>query len=122
MAGNNGRQDWKQDGLCASQPPDLWDLDFYNFYDLPFERPGKSRPDKIYRSVASVASELCKGCPVMRECALEALQPMWVGRQGGGIDMHGVIRAGVPMHTTGGNNRSMTPFTRRRLLKVVSDG
>ncbi|MBF6333425.1 WhiB family transcriptional regulator [Nocardia transvalensis] len=72
--------DWRDDALCA-QPgadPKRWDS------------------DSIAESVdqAAEAANRCAGCPVLRECAEDALHPAY-SVDGAPLYTVGVIRAGV---------------------------
>ncbi|QIS21281.1 WhiB family transcriptional regulator [Nocardia terpenica] len=77
-------QDWRTRGLCAGGNPHLWDADY-----LP---PATDEAAK--RERARIARARCAGCPVVRECAEDAVKPMY---SADGFPLHttGVIRAGV---------------------------
>ena len=61
---------WRNRAQCLGQDPELWDLGYH---------PG-SFDEKAVR-----AAELCAGCPVMCECAADALEPLSIGMVRAGI-------------------------------------
>lgn len=75
---------WKTKAPCQHQDPRLWDLDSAAWHGHPLE--GKPRGVR--------AKALCDGCPVIRECALFALdiKPRMIG----------VVLAGVDIPVQGG--------------------
>lgn len=66
---------WHVDAQCRSDSPDLYDVD---------------RLPNGDETRAAVARVLCDGCPVLRQCAADALDPLAVG----------TLRAGVHLPAT----------------------
>lgn len=118
--------------LCVGENPLFWDLDFYHYINEPFaqksgwamhevverEGPGSAvlrvGRDKFGTSTDSYAKRLCSGCPVIPDCAKQALLPV------AGYSQRGVIRAGVPLRT--GNDGELGAVTRSRLEAAMSSG
>lgn len=71
---------WHDDALCARPGRDPRDYDAI----AKDYRPGSPREDNVARAVS-----LCAGCPVLQQCALEALFEQ----------CKGTTRAGVPLHS-----------------------
>lgn len=82
--GKSGKSVWKTKAPCQHQDPRLWDLDSAAWRGHPLE--GKPRGVR--------AQAICKGCPVIRECAAFALdiKPRMIG----------VVLAGVDIPVQGG--------------------
>lgn len=57
------RRHWKDDAKCATLDPELYETEH-----LP-----EGREDEAAR-------ELCEGCPVLRQCAIDALKPVDMAR------------------------------------------
>lgn len=83
------RTDWIDAAQCRGQNPQAYELDDY-------------RGDRDARAV-----ELCAGCPVTRECAAAALDPLAVGTVRGGVWITDSPRTGT------------RAITRRRLQAIA---
>lgn len=83
------RTDWINVAQCVGRNPQDYELDDY-------------RGDRDARAV-----ELCAGCPVTRECAAAALDPLAVG----------TVRAGVWVHDS--PRTGTRAITRRRLQAIA---
>lgn len=90
------RQDWREAAQCAGQDPAAWDVEAW-----PRLPKGGDRA-AVHNSRAAA---LCTGCPVLAECAADALKPLAVA----------TVRAGVaiPPNPTGD--------PRRRVLARLQD-
>lgn len=88
---------WRLRALCRGRDPEDYDLTFSK--DLGEDETRDSR-----------ARALCEGCPVMVECAAEALEPLAVG----------TVRAGVWIPDWGRTRRRTT--ARQRLEEIVAHG
>ena len=77
--------DWRQQAKCLGMEPRL------------FETQSAKKLAAVYgdsTTGADIAKSLCEGCPVIRECAVEALHPLaW-----------GTVRAGVWINDFKGYN------------------
>ena len=85
---------WTAHAKCVDMPPHLFDAEALAYAHYPDDR-------------AAAAIALCAGCPVIRECAADAMDPLAVG----------VVRAGLllgPNHT-GAPGRE----TRARLAAIA---
>lgn len=94
-------ENWRYSAKCAGDDPTRYELD-------PHKRMDKQARelDKQAR-----ARDLCRGCPVVKECAIEALHPLAIG----------TVRAGVWITGVAGNNyRRMLPA--RNALKLIATG
>lgn len=70
---------WTSRAKCVDMPPHLFDAETLAYVYHPADRPAAARA-------------LCAGCPVIRECAADSIDPLAVG----------VVRAGLllgPNHT-----------------------
>lgn len=66
------RQAWRAHAKCADMPAYLFDAEHLRFAHYPDER-------------AAAARALCSGCPVVAECAADALHPWGIGTVRAGI-------------------------------------
>lgn len=85
---------WFDRAKCAGQPLEDYDL-------AEYKRP-EDRDDR--------AKELCEGCPVIKECALDAIDPFAVSTVRGGIWIQ---------PRTGSANRKTIAATRIELATVA---
>lgn len=114
-AADGWRIDWSG-ANCLSEDPRLWELDYYKWINEPFAHKhgwaigSLGHRDTDGTSTDGYARRLCEGCPLIRECAEQALLAV------GGLPQSGVIRAGVPLRIRG---VEMGAVTRRRLLEVA---
>lgn len=75
---------WQQQAKCLTADPELWYVT-----NLPVEDP------------VGAARELCAGCPVLRDCAADAVKPIDMTALLGTfeepdlIHVSGVVRAGI---------------------------
>lgn len=60
----NSRADWITRAKCRTMDP--------HSFDLSDRRSGETTPRP------EVAQQLCEGCPVVRQCALDAMEPLAV--------------------------------------------
>lgn len=92
-----GIPEWHRDGLCArpGQDPRRWDAD---------DDRRTSRAQKLVR-----AQKACTGCPVIRECAAEALDHGSVGVVRAGIELAGKPSPGARQALTGIANHGVEP-------------
>lgn len=67
------RKGWRNSAKCAGQPA-LWDLDKDGRYG-----------HRIGRYVQVLAAKLCEGCPVIRDCAVDGMDPLAVSVVRGGV-------------------------------------
>ncbi|WP_370876330.1 WhiB family transcriptional regulator [Corynebacterium striatum] len=68
--------EWRRQAKCLGMDPHLFDIQ-------PTKRVAEVYGDSA--TGADIARSLCEGCPVIRECAVEAMRPLaW-----------GTVRAGV---------------------------
>lgn len=87
-------QDWRYSAKCRGDDPTRYELDAHRHMDKQAR-----------------ARDLCRGCSVVKECALEALYPLAVG----------TVRAGVWITGAAGSNyRRMRPA--RNALKLIATG
>lgn len=87
-------ENWRYSAKCAGDDPTRYELDPYRHIDKQAR-----------------ARDLCRGCLVVKECAIEALHPLAIG----------TVRAGVWITGVAGNNyRRMLPA--RNALKLIATG
>lgn len=90
-------ENWRYSAKCAGDDPTRYELDNHRNMD---------NMDKQER-----ARELCRGCLVITECAIEALHPLAIG----------TVRAGVWITGVAGSNyRVMKPA--RNALTLIATG
>ncbi|MFW9221545.1 WhiB family transcriptional regulator [Corynebacterium striatum] len=91
--------DWRQRAKCLDMDPCLFDTQ-------PTKRLAATYGDSA--TGADIARSLCEGCPVIRECAVEAMRPLaW-----------GTVRAGVWISDFKGANATKL----REQLRAVAYG
>lgn len=87
-------ENWRYSAKCSGDDPTRYELDAHRHMDKQAR-----------------ARELCRGCLVVKECAIEALHPLAIG----------TVRAGVWITGVAGNNyRRMLPA--RNALKLIATG
>nr|DAV46092.1 MAG TPA: Transcription factor WhiB [Caudoviricetes sp.] len=89
---------WQTKAPCQHQDPRLWDLDSDAWRGHPLER----KPRDVR------AAALCQGCPVLRDCAIFALdiKPR----------MLGIVLAGVDIPVQGG---AKARAAKQRLMEIA---
>ena len=104
---------WRKHALCNNTDPDLYDLDYVE---------GKLGITS-YVQQQEYAQQMCAGCPVVRECALEALDIIDVADYActpdgfsGQCFTEGVVRAGLALGSGDANCRTRG---RRRVCGVA---
>ncbi|MBA4504225.1 WhiB family transcriptional regulator [Corynebacterium sanguinis] len=78
------RHEWLLRAKCRSLDPELFDLS--NVRDIKGSE---------YHSRDAIAEQLCYGCPVIRECARDAMDPLAVGTVRAGVWIPVVSESGM---------------------------
>lgn len=88
-------QEWRTQASCRGTDPALWETPHYM----------QSASLDIDRQI-----ELCRGCPVLRQCAADSVL----------AGDSGVIRAGIPICATGGVGRGRAWDALNRIARGAS--
>lgn len=103
---------WQKQALCRNSNPDWYDLDWVTqFHGNDFRRQDE------------YAKTICAGCPVIKECAKDALETIDVSDYACTPDglsgmcwTEGVVRAGLALRAATNKNRGLW---RKRLARVA---
>lgn len=100
---------WRDDALCNNTDPNLYDLDWIE----------QTWGIKDWRDQDDYAKTVCAGCPVIRECAKDALEPIDVSDYAltpdGSFGMcftEGVVRAGLAVRVCENRQKVAKRLTR----------
>lgn len=98
--------DWITHAKCRDMDPEKFDLS--NMRD----KYGISNAHEVAAARERIAAELCEGCPVVAQCALDAAEPVSVG----------MVRAGVwvPTVTDGSKIAADARQTFRRIAAPLT--
>lgn len=94
MATIDSNEDWRYSAKCSGDDPTRYELDAHRHIDKQAR-----------------ARDLCRGCLVVTECAIEALHPLAIG----------TVRAGIWITGAAGNNYRLTRPA-RNALKLIATG